>query len=92
MNYYEFQFFTTDPNYTFDQLSFDIADIFYSFTENPFITSVDIASVGGEQASLLVGTGFLTINELTEMFIEKFNEYGRDPHNYILLPPDTVEL
>lgn len=86
MQYYNFQLFITDPSYSFDQLSYDLSDIFVSLEENPLISSVDMASTGGEETSILVGTGFLTLNEVEAIMVAKFHESGRDSKNYLLFP------
>ena len=88
MRFYKFQVLTTDRSYTFNDLSYDVSDLFLSLEENPFISSVDIASFCGQKAFLLIGTEILTIPELEAILVEKFSETGRDPKNYILLVPD----
>lgn len=92
MNHFEFQFFTTNPNYTFDDLNYDVADIFESLIQNPAIASVDIFSRDGEMAALLIATDLLTISEIEALLLDKFSEAGRDPQNYILLTPESPEV
>ena len=91
MRFYKFQVLTTDPGYTFDDLSYDVSDLFLSLEENPFISSVDIASFCGQKAFLLIGTEILTIPELETILVKKLHEAGRDPKNYILFVPDEEE-
>lgn len=92
MQYYNFQFLTVDPGYSFDDLSYDVADIFMDFSENPYIGSIDIVSEGGQKVSLLIATDILTIPEIEELLIAKFSENFRDPQNYILLAPESAEV
>lgn len=92
MKYFNFQFLTVSPVYSFEDLSYDLADIFVSFEENPFIASVDMVNDGGQKASLLIATEILTVGEIEAMLMEKFHEAGRDPQNYILLTPESAEI
>lgn len=91
MQHYKFQFLTTNPNYSFDDMSYDAADIFESLQQNPAITSVDMFTSGGEMAALLIASDVLTIKEIEELLVQKFSEAGRDPKNYILLSPESPE-
>lgn len=91
MQFYKFQFFISDAGYTFEQLSYDAADIFDSLGAHPLIESTDLCITGGEMASILVATKNLSVEDIEQLLIAKFNEKGRNPQNYILLTPDTAE-
>jgi hypothetical protein len=89
MRCYEFEFIVTNPEVTFESMSYDMADIFVTLEENPFITSCDMFNVAhGTGVRMLIITEILTISEIEEILLAKFNEAGRDGSGYILLTPD----
>lgn len=92
MRCFKFQFITVNPGHTFDDLSYDLADIFLTLEEDPFISFADMAGDGGHTASILIGTDILTIPELELILRAKLSENGRDPQNYIILAPETEEV
>lgn len=46
MQFYKLQFFISDAEYTFDQLSYDAADLFDSLGTHPLIESTDLCITG----------------------------------------------
>lgn len=92
MKYYNFQILTTNPDYTFDQLSYDVGFLFVSLEENPFITSVDIFNDGGNYASLLIASDILTIQELESLLLDQLKGIHGQPENYVLLTPEAAEV
>lgn len=92
MKFFRFQFLISNPTYSVDDLSYDIGDIFMSLMDHASIASVDVFSEAGEKAVFLIQSNGLGIAEIEALFIEKFNEAGRNPQNYILLAPETEEV
>lgn len=89
MRAFKFDFIVTNPGVTFEAMSYDMADIYMTFEEHPFVSSCDIFNVGeGTGVSMLIFTEILTIAEIEAILLEKFQENGRDAGNYILLTPE----
>jgi len=89
MRCYQFEFIVTTPGVTFESMSYDMADIYMTFDEHPFVQSCDMFNIGeGTGVSMLIVTDILTIEEIEAILLEKFQENGRNAGNYILMTPE----